>query len=198
MTSSFRRAVPGAAPKASAEPAPAPRGSIASRLPRGTKLSTHNGQVLVSTGVSSLDDLFGGGLPLGSLLIVDEDRGTGYATLLLQYFISQGLQLSHGILVASADADPTLLVQQAPGPQEARAASSTAPRASADEDMKIAWRYRKLPKVGAAPAAAQGTEGSNRAILRRMCVSVGIHGRLTLGYLAGSVTGCRRGVLFGI
>lgn len=33
-------------------------------LPLGTKLSIHNGQLLTSTGVPSLDEVLGGGLPV--------------------------------------------------------------------------------------------------------------------------------------
>ncbi|XJO73271.1 hypothetical protein BDV3_004279 [Batrachochytrium dendrobatidis] len=70
------------------------------KLP-ATRVSAHNGQTLTSTGIPSLDDTFGGGLPLGSLLLIKEDRFTGYAMLALKYYMAQGIASNHAILFAS-------------------------------------------------------------------------------------------------
>ncbi|KAI9168411.1 Elongator subunit elp4 [Blastocladiella emersonii ATCC 22665] len=180
MSSSFRRAVPAhvtssnasTKPVSASSPAPtAPPAAAATTAPRpalppGVKLSPHNALALLSTGVGSLDDLLGGGLPLGTLLVIEEDRATGYAQLLLQYFIAQGIQHGHHVLVASADEDPSSLVAGAPAPVDPATASRTrkgaafeAARAAAsvkegssgaaagEERMKIAWRYQNLPKI---------------------------------------------------
>ncbi|OCT81890.1 hypothetical protein XELAEV_18024397mg [Xenopus laevis] len=38
----------------------------------GTRPSVHNGQLLVSTGVPSLDHILGGGLAVGTLLLIGQ------------------------------------------------------------------------------------------------------------------------------
>ncbi|KAJ2367955.1 Elongator subunit elp4, partial [Coemansia sp. RSA 2610] len=53
------------------------------KLPPATRLNPHSAQLLVSTGVPSLDDLLGGGLPVGGILMIEEDRQTGYSNTLL-------------------------------------------------------------------------------------------------------------------
>ena len=48
----------------------------------GTHTSVHNGLLLVSTGIPTLDDVLGGGLPVGSVLMVEEDKHTRFSSLL--------------------------------------------------------------------------------------------------------------------
>ncbi|KAJ1982901.1 Elongator subunit elp4 [Dimargaris xerosporica] len=140
--SSFRKRVPSKQPK----------------LPPGTKLSPHNGQVLVSTGVPSLDDVLGGGLPVGSICLVLADRRTGYSNMLLNYFMAQGLAAGHQVHLASADTAPEDLLKAIPSwcpevaqdtaglePPASPAATTTTPEAK----MKIAWRYQNLPSMDA-------------------------------------------------
>ncbi|KAJ1550996.1 Elongator subunit elp4, partial [Nowakowskiella sp. JEL0078] len=94
----------------------------------GTKVSVVTSKWVVSTGVASFDDilfglslLLGGGLPLNSLLLVKEDRLTGYSYLLLKYFLSQGLAIDniptskHHILIAAADDDPSTILGELMG-----------------------------------------------------------------------------------
>lgn len=70
----------------------------------GTKISAHSGsQVLVSSGVTSLDDFLGGGLPVGSITMIKEDKLTGYSRLLRNYFVAQGIASDQFICYASAD-----------------------------------------------------------------------------------------------
>ncbi|XP_037788976.1 LOW QUALITY PROTEIN: elongator complex protein 4-like [Penaeus monodon] len=57
----------------------------------GTRPSLHNAQLLISTGLPSLDYLLGGGLAVGSLLIVEEDRYDVYSKLFLKYFLAEGV-----------------------------------------------------------------------------------------------------------
>ncbi|KAJ3359944.1 Elongator subunit elp4 [Allomyces javanicus] len=159
-TSSFRPAATpatSAATPVSATPAPAPAATAPVRplLPAGTRLSAHNGQVLVSTGIASLDDLLGGGQPLGTVLVLDEDVGTGYATLAMQYSLSQALAHGHHVLVASADDDPAALVAGCPQPAVVGGNAPAASEKGNDEAMKIAWRYQHMPKYGDAPDAGR-------------------------------------------
>ncbi|KAJ1679471.1 Elongator subunit elp4, partial [Spiromyces aspiralis] len=73
------------------------------RLPPATRLSTHKAQALISTGVPSLDDILGGGLPVGSILLIEEDRQSEYSRILFSYFISQGIAATHKVCIASAE-----------------------------------------------------------------------------------------------
>ncbi|KAJ2740582.1 Elongator subunit elp4 [Coemansia sp. BCRC 34301] len=59
--SSFRKHLPASQPK----PPPA------------TRINPHSAQLLVSTGVPALDDVLGGGLPVGGVLLIEQDRQTG-------------------------------------------------------------------------------------------------------------------------
>ncbi|KAJ1973011.1 Elongator subunit elp4 [Dimargaris verticillata] len=142
--SSFRKRVPSKQPK----------------LPPGTKLSPHNGQVLVSTGVPSLDDVLGGGLPAGSICLVLADRRTGYSNMLLNYFMAQGLAAGHQVHLTSADTTPQDLLKAIPSwcPEVAQDAAvleppspsptaSTATTTTPEAKMKIAWRYQNLPSM---------------------------------------------------
>lgn len=49
-------------------------GSTAAKVPAGCIVSSHDGSQLVSTGVSDLDFVLGGGIPIGRVLCVKEDR----------------------------------------------------------------------------------------------------------------------------
>lgn len=127
------------------------------KLPQGSRLSAYNGQLLISTGVRSLDDILGGGLPVGTVLLIREDRATTYAQLLLKYFLAQGLASGHHCALASRDEDANemlkglmwLATSEAPGDDDDQhdEAAKSAARSGADSDrLKIAWRYSHLKK----------------------------------------------------
>jgi elongator complex protein 4 len=56
-----------------------------------------NGQVLISTGVAGLDKLLGGGLPLGSLLLIIEDSHSQQHLNLLKCFLAEGVCCKHSL-----------------------------------------------------------------------------------------------------
>jgi elongator complex protein 4 len=127
--------------------------------PPSTRLSSYNGQLLISTGIASLDTLLGGGLPIGTVLLVHEDSMTEYGHLISKYFIAEGIANgSHSVLVASADRDPQSTLESLMSTSSRHrkqnednddAASSSQPGAGAEGDkMKIAWRYQNLGKQG--------------------------------------------------
>lgn len=72
------------------------------RAASGTRVSAYNSAVLLSLGIASLDDLFGGGLPVGALLLFEEDDGSSYARLLLKFWIAQGLVCSGQKVIVAA------------------------------------------------------------------------------------------------
>jgi elongator complex protein 4 len=127
------------------------RAPSTAQTPAGTRLSAHNSSVLHSTGLASIDDLLGGGLPLGSVLLVGEDSETSYARLLLKFNVAQCLATldQHGFVAAD---DPSSLVEKLMARDGDGPAAKTADsddegqRAAADDKLKIAFRYEGLKK----------------------------------------------------
>ncbi|XP_028812617.1 elongator complex protein 4 [Denticeps clupeoides] len=127
----------------------------------GTRPSVQNGQLLVSTGVTSLDYVIGGGLAVGTLLLIEEDRYDSYSRMLLKYFLAEGVVCGHELFVASAWDHPDEILQELPAPILDDVASVTSMEDQAQscdpdnpESMKIAWRYQNLPKVQTALASS--------------------------------------------
>lgn len=148
----------------------------------GARISAYNGSILLSTGVASLDDILGGGCPLGSLLLLEEDRDTSYVKLLVKYWIAQGLACANQqvILVSSGlDNSPQEIVSKLPCAENAAEehpqfplegtestygaptdnAEETLPSA-ADESMKIAFRYESLKKFETSVNSSDSTKAS--------------------------------------
>ncbi|MBZ3880697.1 Elongator complex protein 4 [Sciurus carolinensis] len=80
----------------------------------GTRPSVRNGQLLVSTGLPALDQLLGGGLAVGTVLLIEEDKYNIYSSVLFKYFLAEGLINGHVLLVASAKEDPADILQVGP------------------------------------------------------------------------------------
>ena len=118
-----------------------------------TRISTLNGQQLTSTGVNALDDVFGGGLPLGTVCLLKHDRMTGYAGLLLKYFAAQGIASDHLLYFATAEGSPQDWIESLMAPidtsTEVPVTSSTSARAMGQlrDRMNIAWRYQSQPRL---------------------------------------------------
>eukprot|EP00049_Salpingoeca_infusionum_P019490 m.362094 g.362094 ORF g.362094 m.362094 type:complete len:383 (-) comp20121_c0_seq1:219-1367(-) len=163
MASSFRKRTPvGAAPS----------------LPVGVKPSLANGQLLTSTGISSLDHLLGGGLGIGTVMLVESERLGSHADILLRYFLSEGMACDHHLAVVSADQSPAATIKNCPQQyvSSAQMSSSTSSSSSSPstasspspaqtpQDMRIAWRYNSLPTV-------QATVGQQKplAVGQRYC-----------------------------
>lgn len=116
----------------------------------GAKPSLYNNQLLVSTGIPSLDQLLGGGVAVGTVLLIEEDRYGSYAKLMLKYFCAESVMTGHSLLLSSADLDPETLLQELPGPIIDDHVDE--PTQKDDDNMKIAWRYRHLPRFQSSPA----------------------------------------------
>ncbi|KAL9542826.1 hypothetical protein MBANPS3_008413 [Mucor bainieri] len=135
------------------------------KLPSGSRLSAYNGQLLISTGVPSLDDILGGGQPVGTVMLIKEDRATTYAQLLLKYFIAQGISSGNHCAITSRDEDPeemlkTLMWLSTSDKDDDDDSSDKTKNARTDAEsdrMKIAWRYSHLKRfetgVKAKPAS---------------------------------------------
>ncbi|KAG0349432.1 Elongator subunit elp4 [Podila minutissima] len=159
--------------------------SAQASLPAGCRLSAYNGQVLISTGVPSLDDILGGGLPVGTILLIQEDRQTSYGQLLLKYFLRQGIVAGDKCVVVSGDESPEAIVRSLMGiageeslagqmqqgvdnrDDEEDSKNRKKKGINDDEDsdqdrLTIAWRYSGLKKF------ESGVEGRQPAISSRV------------------------------
>ncbi|GAA5850294.1 hypothetical protein JCM9279_006518 [Rhodotorula babjevae] len=137
----------------------------------GTRPSPYNAAPLVSTGLTALDDLLGGGLPLSTSLLVEADSPTSYADLVLRYWVAQGLECAQDVLVVASglDGGPAGLVEALMGVDGggARAARSTEDALEDEEEqrsdealkdkMKIAFRYEGMRAHQTTVDAARAT-----------------------------------------
>lgn len=89
---SFRRAKQSVASSPTGEKADAPK-QVSGVKP------WMNGGYLVSTGNRVLDDLFGGGQGLGTVLMLESDSFSGYTESLLSYNVAQAMSSGHNVLV---------------------------------------------------------------------------------------------------
>ncbi|EDO39802.1 predicted protein [Nematostella vectensis] len=115
----------------------------------GTRPSIHNNQLLVSTGIPSLDSVIGGGIAVGTVLLVEEDIYGSYARQLLKYFLAEGIVSGHSLFLASAELEPSAILKDLPYPmnEEDDSEPGLSTPGRQEESMKIAWRYQQLPKV---------------------------------------------------
>ncbi|KAF9351767.1 Elongator subunit elp4 [Mortierella sp. AD094] len=132
--------------------------SAQTSLPAGCRLSAYNGQVLISTGVPSLDDILGGGLPVGTILLIQEDRQTSYGQLLLKYFMRQGIVAEDKCVVVSGDESPEAIVRSLMGIAGEESSSSQVQQGvdNNDDDEDSGSRRRK--KLGGSGSGASSVD----------------------------------------
>ncbi|KAH9950457.1 PAXNEB-domain-containing protein [Amylocystis lapponica] len=137
-------------------------------LPTGTRTSPASTSTFItSTGIPSLDDILGDGLPLScSLLVLAPDAHSAYGELVQKYFIAQGLASHQQVCIIDANAKDILgECMWMPG-------GSTAPSAVAeDEDeektgphdakIKIAWRYEQMKQFRTTVSAAASSSNQS-------------------------------------
>lgn len=111
----------------------------------GTRISPASNLTLItSTGISSLDDILGGGLPLScSLIFAAPDIHSSYGELVQKYFVAQGLGSGHRICVVGQNAaDFVGDVMWVSKSQVWNTPESE--DADQSQKVKIAWRYEKM------------------------------------------------------
>jgi elongator complex protein 4 len=108
------------------------------RLPSGTRLNSSGNLLLTSSGISSLDTFIGGGLPIGSLLLIYEDKNSNLSDSILRCYLSEGIYNKHDLCIAALRTDPT---ENLPTKEE------NLPLEQENEKMKIAWRYENLSTI---------------------------------------------------
>lgn len=123
------------------------------KSPPGTRASLSSPSILnISTGISSFDDILGGGLPLTtSLLVLNPDPHSAHGELIQKYFIAQGLACGQDVCVF--DTHGKNLVEGCMWTPVAYASSASPERndedeahVASDEKVKIAWRYEHMQK----------------------------------------------------
>ncbi|XP_077294088.1 elongator complex protein 4 [Arctopsyche grandis] len=113
----------------------------------GTKTSLQNSQLLVSSGIPSLDHVIGGGISVGSVFLIEEDDFAKYSNVMFKYYLSEGIVCNHKLLLATLDNDPEKLLCELPSPTNMETETTSKPDNEMEHDMKIAWRYNDLTPV---------------------------------------------------
>jgi len=114
----------------------------------GCYKSSYTHHILTSTGVPHLDALIGGGMPIGTLMLIEEDYAGSYAKLIMKYFLAEGIYSNHSTSFSTLVQSPESIIQNLPSVEEkgdkANSSASTADNKSADssEQLNIAWRYQ--------------------------------------------------------
>ncbi|KZT44587.1 hypothetical protein SISSUDRAFT_971978, partial [Sistotremastrum suecicum HHB10207 ss-3] len=117
--------------------------------------------LISSSGIPSLDDVLGGGIPLShSLLVLSPDSYSAYASLVHKYFIAQGLINSHQVCVVDPHAkqlvDSCMWVRGTLGPSSSIADDEQ--EADRGDKIKIAWRYESMRQFETTVSHSQAEE----------------------------------------
>lgn len=120
---------------------------VKSKLPDipGTYPSLYNSQLLVSSGIPDLDTLLGGGLAVGTVLVISEDFSGNFSRLMLKYFLAEGVVNQHSLLVTDSSPDAKIITNSLPSFELSKSPGSgntNESESASDEKMKIAWRYQ--------------------------------------------------------
>ncbi|KAL6277386.1 hypothetical protein ACE6H2_020987 [Prunus campanulata] len=102
-----------------------------------------NGTMFISSGILDLDKILGGGLSLGSLVMVMEDAEVPHQMLLIRNFMSQGLVHNQPLLYASPSKDPRKFLGTLPCPALPKDDKSSHRDPDQENGLRIAWQYKK-------------------------------------------------------
>ena len=143
---------------------------------RGTRVLPGSvSTVVTSTGIPSLDDILGGGLPLTcTQLILAPDAHSAYGELVQKYFVAQGLALGHDVCIV--DDDALQFVEECMWMPGSSSVPAPSPAGDEDEDenaekhdtaIKIAWRYESMKQFQTTVSSSQYVVSSaSIAVLR--------------------------------
>ncbi|KAK7058787.1 Elongator subunit elp4 [Paramarasmius palmivorus] len=175
----------------------------ATALP-GTRISPGStSTILTSTGIPSLDDILGGGLPLScSLVVTAPDHHSSYGELVQKYFVSQGLISKQNVFLVGED--PLEFVKGCmwtPGSSSSKSVPVSTPSSlntgeaeeegeaeRSDEKIKIAWRYENMKPF-------QTTVGPSTPSLEDYCATFDLTTRIPESFIqtalsAGQLSFC--------
>jgi hypothetical protein len=77
----------------------------------GTRTSLQNNQLLTPIGIPSIDSFIGGGLPVGSVVLIGQDKHNSFSDIISRCFIAEGVTHKHSIYVADPNEDIKHLIQ---------------------------------------------------------------------------------------
>lgn len=148
------------ADRASAPNAPAQPSHAVPESNPGIRPSPDDGRPTTSTGTLSLDNLLAGhgGLPIGKMLLVEENGTTDFAGALLRYYAAEGVVQDQKVHVIGV---PEQWGRSLPGLIGSADAADEKPEKRKGDRMKIAWRYERLGEFGAGVAGLRGTSFSS-------------------------------------
>ncbi|KAL4779208.1 Elongator complex protein 4 [Aspergillus varians] len=120
----------------------------------GVRPSPDDGRPTTSTGSPSLDNLLAGhgGLPIGKILLLEENGTTDFAGALLRYYAAEGVVQDQKVHVIGMPEQWGRTLPGLIGPAEA--ADEKSDKRKGDR-MKIAWRYERLGEFGTGVAGAR-------------------------------------------
>lgn len=116
-------------------------------LPGTKPLPGSSSSLVTSSGIPSLDDILGGGLPLTcSQLILAPDAHSAYGELVQKYFVSQGLACGQDVYVVHERAREFVEgCMWVPGGSAIVEPEPEAVKdAYEDSKIRIAWRYEQM------------------------------------------------------
>jgi len=114
---------------------------------RGTKTSVTKNQILTSTGIVSLDAVLDGGIPLGTVALVEEENYGRNADMIIKHYIAEGIVCNHSILITDIERKPETIAYDIPKPILEESFTST----DISQELKIAWRYSQSPIYDSKP-----------------------------------------------
>jgi len=156
-TTFVRKVAGGAKPLGGTSASPSTTSSTqqTKKLPNGCKISIQNGNLLTSTGLQDLDDILGGGIPVGSILMIEEDINSSYYMFLLKYFLAEGILQKQGVFFSSLiGLDPFEVLNKLPAritkeeeieqdKQDSSLNNNNSNNKQPQDELKIAWRYQQ-------------------------------------------------------
>ncbi|OXB60957.1 hypothetical protein ASZ78_011011, partial [Callipepla squamata] len=101
-----------------------------------------------------------GGLAVGTLLLIEEDKYGVYSNLLFKYFLAEGVVCGHDLFIASSQDPPANILKELPAPlldnnfKTEQVEDTAAKSEDCQDSMQIAWRYQNIPKVETSPATS--------------------------------------------
>lgn len=101
----------------------------------------------MSTGIPGIDSIIAGGLPLGTILLIEEDDTPCYGDVIERYFLAEGVVNQHRLIVADTIDKPSEILMKLPAPIESNP-SQDSNQETSKTDLKIAWRYEKTQGSG--------------------------------------------------
>jgi hypothetical protein len=100
----------------------------------------------VSTGTPSLDTFIGGGLALGSLVVLYEDSLSHFHSHFLKSYLAEGVVNDHKVLIVDPEMyrDREYWLKFLPAVFKAKESAIKEESKDKDANLKVAWRYNTL------------------------------------------------------